>query len=323
MKRYIFLFTILLFAVQANSQYKVEVEYGMKKMSQGEQMAVSVFVPEAHAKDIETVWRKYVNNRKLGERIGTLATQIGNIFKGSDNQTGYDRLRVEKKGDEWYVRSIEESTITSHSLDIYAQMNDQSEGCLFSAFFQFTDSIFINESNVSGDRLESLKSYIRDFGVEAYQSVVDDQIKEAKKEVAVQEKILKKMEGKTRQEERAITRAESDIQKFNAEIFEVESDIVRLGEVISGKKSTYTGVTKDSPEYDLMKDELKDLSKQKSKYFREIKSFKNRIKSKEQDIRSSQRKIVENELRLIRQQSVIQEKELIVEQLNQKKAGIN
>jgi len=322
MKRIFTLTVILTFSLLASSQQKIQVEIGEKTMSQGQQMAVTMLIPEAKMKDVESLWKKYVNNRGFGERIGNLATQIGNVFKSSENQANRDKLKVEKKGDEWYVRSIEQSAITSHSMDIYARMTDMPDGCQFSAFFQYTDSVFISESNADQERIQNMKSYIREFGVEAYKSVVDDQIKEAKKEVSNQEAVKKDIESDSRKEEKAIARFESDIQEFNAGIFEVESDIVRLNENITAKKVTFTTLTKKTPEYDAAKQELKGLEKEKSKYFSKIKSFKTKIKSKELDIKSAKNNIAQNELKIIKQEKVIQEKEQIVMDLITKKEGI-
>lgn len=322
MKQFIFLFAAMMMALNASSQYKVEVETGEKNMSKGSQFAFTVMIPEAKSKDVEPEWKKYINNRSAGERISNLATQVGNIFKNEENKASRDRLKVETNGNELYVRSIEVNKITNFSMDVYVRITELPEGCQFSAFFQFTDSVFINESNVDAERILSLKTYIRDFGVEAYKSVVDDQIKEARKEVSRQENILKDIEKETKKEEKAITRHESDIQEYNAGIFGVENDIVRLNETIELKKTAFSSLTKGTPEYDGAKKELKDLEKGKSSYFKDIKSFKGKIKSKELDIKTAKNNIANNETNLKKQQLVIQGKEQIVDQLIKKKEGI-
>ena len=322
MKQIFLLFAAITMALNASSQYRVEVETGEKPMSKGSQMAITVMIPEAKTDDVEPVWKRYINNRSVGERISNLATQVGNIFKTEENRASRDRLKVESKDGEMYVRSIEVNEISKYSMDVYARITQLAEGCQFSAFFQYTDSAFINESNVDAERLMSLKSYIRDFGVEAYQSVVEGQIKEAKKEVSQQEGVLKDIESKTKKEEKSITRYEVDIQECNASIFEVEGDIVRLNETIELKKTAFSSLVKGTPEYDEGKKGLKELEKEKSKYFREIKSLKGKIKSKEMDIKSAKNTIADYDVDLKRQQLVIQEKEKIVDQLTKKKEGI-
>ena len=322
MKRLVFLFAAMFMALYASSQYKVKVETGEKNMSKGAQMAFTVMIPEARSKAIEPVWKKYVNSRSVGERMSNLATQVGNVFKSKEKKSKRDRLSVQKKGDELFVRSIEINNISRYSIDVYARMTEMPEGVQLSAFFQYTDSAFINESNVDAERILSIKTYIHDFGVEAYKSVVDDQIKEAKKVVSGQKRILKSIESKTRAKEKAITRFESDIQEYNASIFETENDVVRVDDIITLKKTAFSLLVKETLEYDAAKKELKELEKQKSKYFRQIKAFKGNIKSKELGIKSAKKKIAENEVKVGKQQQVIEEKELIVEKLMQKKEGI-
>lgn len=323
MKQIFLFFAAIIMALNASSQYKVEVETGEKSMSKGTQMAFTVMIPEAKTEEVEPVWKKYVNNRSVGERISNLATQVGNIFKSEENRASRDRLKVETKGGEMYVRSIEVNEISKYSMDVYARITQLAEGCQFSAFFQYTDSVFINESNVDEERLLSLNSYVCDFGVEAYQSVVDNQIKEAKKEVSKQEGVLKDIESKTEKQEKSITRCESDIQKFNAGIFEVENDIVRVNEIITLKKTSFSAMLKGTPEFDEAKKELKVLEKEKSACFREIKSMKGKIKSKEMDIKSAKNTIEKHEQDRKNQRLVIQEKEAIVDQLVKKKEGIH
>lgn len=317
------LFTIVVLAnywVQA--QQKVEVGTELMNMSKGQQFAFTVIVPEAKTKDIEPTWKKYVNNRSIGERFSNLTTQIGNLFKNKENQSGRDKLKVEKNGDEFYVRAIKETTLSKHPVDIYARITELTDGCKVSAFFQYTDSVFINEKNADRERIQNFKSYIRDFGVVAYQSVVDDQIDIAKKEVSREEGVLKDLESDSKKEAKAIARYETDIQEYKAEITTTENDITSLEENVVNKKVAFETLKKSTPEYDAAKKELKELSKEKSKYFGKIKSANSKIKSKEMDIKSAKEKIVQNDSAAKKQQDVIDGKQKIVDQLKEKKGAI-
>ena len=322
MKNLFILFAFIFFSFIARSQQKIEVEISEKPMSKGQQMAIAVLIPEAKTSDVEPLWKNYINKRGIGERLGNIATSIGNVFKSEENKVDRDKLSVQKKGDEWYIRSIEETSISNHSLDVYARSSNLPEGCQFYAFFQYTDSIFINETNVDAERLQNMKIFIHDFAVEVYKSVVDDQIKAAKKVVAEEEKTLKKIESNSVKEEKAISRYEVDIQEYEADIRDVENDITRMDTIISGKKAAFSLLTKGTPEYDVAKGEIKDLSKAKSKSFSKIKSYKSKIKSKQGDIKSSNSKIAQNEVKVSLQQNVIKEKEQIVDDLEKKKEKI-
>lgn len=322
MKPALLLLVLFSISMLAKAQQKIEVETGEKNMSKGQQMAVIVLIPEAKPADVEPVWKKYINNRSFGERVGNLAVQIGNLFKNEDNKVNRDKLKVEKNGDELYVRSIEEAILSKHSMDIYARMTELPQGCQFYAFFQYTDSVFINESNVDQEHIENMKSYIRNFGVEVYKNVVDEQIKEARKEVTKQEDALEDIQSASKKQEKAIARYETDIQEYNAGIVDVEADIKRLDENITPKKIALEALTKKTPEYDAAKKELKELSKEKSGYFGKIKSLKSKIKSKETDINTAKGKITQNDIQLNKQQLVIQAKQKIVDQLIAKKEAI-
>lgn len=322
MKRILFLTAILSISMLGYSQQDIEVTVSTKTMSKGSQMAITVFIPEAKVKDVIPLWKKYVNNRGIGEHLGNLATQFGNIFRSSDNQVDRDKLKVEKKGDEWYVRSIEEESVSTHSIDVYARASEADGKCMFSAFFQYTDSVFVNEENEEPFKINNFKTFIRDFGVEVYINVVDEQIKEAGKDVKKEKSKLDDIESNTRKEEKSISKDEVDIQEYNANIAGVENDIKILDQKIESVKTTFSLLSKEDLNYETSKAELKELQKQKSKSFKKIKSMKGRIKSNEGDIKSSKGEIAQNDLRLKRQQLVIDEKESIVEQLEKKKAGI-
>ena len=322
MKRNFLFSAFLSFALFAHSQQKVEVETGQKNMSKGSQMAITVLIPEAKPNDVEPVWKKYVNNRSVGERLGNVATQLGNIFKSEEKQVSRDKLKVEKIGDELFVKSIEQAMITKHSMDIYARMIELPEGCQFNTFFQYTDSAFINETNADPEQIQNMKAYIRDFGVAAYQNVVEGQIKDAKKEVSKQEGVLKDLENDSKKEEKNITRLEVDIQESEAEIVGVMNDIKRLDEKIAAQKVTFSGLKKGTPEYDAGKTEQKELAKEKAKSFNKIKSLNGKIKSKQMDIKSLQNNINLNDLKVSAQQTVIVDKEKVVQNLIQKKDAI-
>jgi SMC interacting uncharacterized protein involved in chromosome segregation len=322
MKSTLFLSAFLLLSLWSNAQIKVESGTERINMSKGQQLAFTVIIPEAKAKDIEPIWKKYVNNRSVGERFSNLTTQIGNLFRSKENQSDRDKLKVEKNGDEFYVRAIKETSLTKHPIDIYARITELPNSCKLSAFFQYTDSIFIDETNADQERIENIKSYIRDFGVVAYQNVVEDQIDAAKKEVSKQESTMKDIESDSKKEAKSIARYETDIQECKAEITTIEADIARLEENITNKKIAFEMLSKGSPEYDVAKKELKELSKEKSKHFSKIKSLKSKIKSKEVDIKSAKNKIDQNDLAAKKQQTVIDGKQKIVDQLKEKKDAI-
>lgn len=314
---------LLLISFIARSQKNIEVETGLLPMSKGEQMAFSVLIPESKATDIEPIWKRYVNSRSVGERVNNLTTQIGNIFRSDEKDAVRDKLKVQKNGNELFVRAIKEMSLTKESLDIYALLTNQEDGCKVSTFFQYTDSVFINDTSADKEQIQNIRSYIRDFGVIAYREVVDEQINKAKKDAKEEENILKDLMSASRKEEKAIVSHETDIDELKAEIKTIENDISRLDEIIDEKKLNLEMLIKKSPEYDIAKKEIKELSKDKSKYFKKIKSCKTKIKSREMDISDSKDKIKQHKLQAEKQQELIDGKLKIVDLLIEKKAGIH
>ncbi|WP_372775801.1 hypothetical protein [Mangrovibacterium sp.] len=322
MKHSILLFLFLSLGFILEAQEKIDVQLEEKTMSKGQQMAVVVVIPESTTKDVDPIWKRYINNRSLSERFGNLSTSVGNIFKNDEAKVGRDKLKVEKKGDEWYVRAIDVYSISDHKLDVYARVSDSPDGCRFAAFFEYTDSVFINQSNAGEERLLNMKSFIRSFAVEVYQSVVDDQIKEAEKVLSGEEKSLRKIESNSRRENRAISGYQVDIQEYEAEIRGIENEIGQTDARIAIEKGEFALMSKKTPAYDAMKVQLKELSKAKSKKYKQIKSYRKKIAGKEGDIKSSNTKISQNLVREMTQQKMIQEKEKIVADLEAKKQNI-
>jgi DNA repair exonuclease SbcCD ATPase subunit len=321
--KHIFLFAIPVFmGFAARAQQPVKVEVTTENLSKGNQMAISVVVPESKPKQVISEWDRYVNKRSIGERLDNFGTQIGNIFRSEDNKVNRAKLRMQKKGNEYAIQALSEPMISKHTLDIYAKVNPTVDGCRLSAFFQYSDSVFMNESNIDQERLETIKSYVYDFAVQAYKSVVDDQIRDARKELSKQEKIARKITKSTRNAEKSIAAYESDIQQYQAEIPGIQNDIKRVDDIIETKKPSFSQMTKSSPGYEEMKASMADFQKDKSKNYKKIKALNKKIKARKTDIRSARRTIDRNEQRIVQQQRIIAEKELAVKQLEQKKENI-
>lgn len=319
----ILLFALPVFVGFASvAQQPINLEITKENMSKGNQMAISVIIPESKPKQVIPEWNRYVNKRSIGERLDNFGTQIGNIFRSEENKVKRASLRMQKKGNEYSIHALQEPMISKHTLDIYAKINPTIDGCRLSTFFQYSDSTFMDESNIDQERLESIKSYIYDFAVEAYISVVDGQIRDAKKELSKQEKVARKIEASTRKAEKSISAYESDIQEYSDEIPGIQNDIKRVDEIIETKKPAFSEMTKDSPGYDEMKANIAGFQKDKSKDYKKIKALNKKIKARKLDIKAANRRIDKNEQRVLDQQKVIAEKELAVKQLEQKKDNI-
>lgn len=322
MKQLFFLSWCLLIALSVRSQYRVEVETGEKNMSKGNHTAFTVLIPDAKTSEVETLWKKYVNIRPSGERIDNLNTQIGNLFRSKENRVKRDILKMTKSGDELTIRSVEIDRVSNSPMNVYARLTQRPEGSLLSAFFEYPDSVFLDESIVDENKLLLLQGYVRDFGVEAYKAVMDNNIKSANKEVSKENSRLKELQANTVRAEKSIIRNETAIQELKDRIAHFKSDSLSLVETIELKAEEIDTMDQSSVQYLLMERELKELENQKTRYAREIRTIKNRIKSKEMDIESARNQITSNELEMDNQAKVIENKQQMAEELIRKKGEI-
>lgn len=322
MKLLFILLSVLSMNFHASSQNKIEVETGEKVMPQGSYATFNMMIPKSKTKDIENLWKKYVNKRPAGERFNNLTTQVGNIFKSKINQTKRDRLKVDKSGNQLHVRAVDLNEISNYPLDIYASITQSPEGSQLSSFFQYTDSVYIDTTNTNEDKLALIADYVRDFGVEAYKNVVDENIKLANRELSREENVLKNLHASTVRAEKSITRNETLIQQYNSRISVLENDSARMDETIAAKKKEFSEMLKDSADTKPAKTKLKALQKEKARNPIEIRTLKGKIRSKELDIRSAKTQIADNEIEIKTQKTVIDGKQQIAEQLIKEKGEI-
>lgn len=322
MKRLYLLLLIITLTLHARSQFRVEVQMEQKKMSQGNHTAFTVMIPDSQTEEVETMWRKYVNVRPTGERIDNLNTQIGNLFKSKENRVKRERLKMVKNGDESHIRAIEIKQLSSYPLDVYAITTQVPEGCLLSAFFQYTDSAFIDSISVDENKLTVIQDYVRNFAVNTYRTVMDNHIKVASKEVTREQNRLKDLQASTLREEKSILRNETAIQEFHARIGQLKTDSANLVKSLESRQNQLAELAKDSAEYMLVEKEITILEKDKSRFSREIRSLKTRIKSKELDIESARNQIASNELEIDNQHKIIENKQQVAEQLIREKGEI-
>jgi hypothetical protein len=319
----LFIFTIsLIFVFQAYSKNRIEVETGSKKMSKGEHTAFTVVIPDTKADEIKVLWNKEVNNRKPGERINNLNTQIANIFRSKEKRASRDRLKMEEKGNELYIRSVEIDPMANSPMDVYALVSQTPDGSQLSAFFQYTDSVFIDEGNAAEERFAFLKDYVRNFGVNAYKNIYDDSIKQANREVSREENRLRSLQSDINREEKAILRNEQAIENFKQKITEIQSDSARLINSLELKENELAEMNEDSAEYYVLEKELRDLQRTKQRYARELVSLKNRIQDKESDIETAKNQIASNQLQMESQKELIENKQQVAQELMKEKEEI-
>ncbi|NQU88040.1 MAG: hypothetical protein HQ541_20010 [Mariniphaga sp.] len=323
MKTYLFLLIISISIFCSYGQEKIKVIVEEKEMSQGIETAFTVIVPESDIKNMESDWKKYANNRSIIENVtkGAAGRLVGNTYKSIANAVSQEKeveknrnkLRVERENNELVVRNIVHKHVTQDMLDIYARITQLSNSTQVSTFFRFSDSIFINETNVDEETLLSIKNYIYEFGITAYQNVVKDQIKVTEKELRRMNVVLNNLVSKNESLNKDVTRAEADINKCESDINLNNKQLDRVIESLNEVKKDMLDQKKKSIQYESLKELSKERQKEKRKLMNQNKRLKTKIKKLEGKIKNTLADIIENEMDQKDQESIIagQENEVI------------
>ena len=326
------LFSVLFFisTMAVFAQENVEVTVAPKEMSQGTQMAFTVFIPESSPKMVEKQWKNFINERSIFEFAtkGTSQTfekafiGISNIFSKEKKSFTKNSLKVEKIGDELVVRNVIHEELTSNHIDVFATIAGTKEGVYLNSFLKFSDSIFIDKTNISEDALSSIQNYVRVFGVETYRKVVEEQIVVENKELNRQEGILKNLEKKNKSLHNGIGRYEAEIDEFYSNINMIGTDLQRIEEQILGRKKSLQQTNRNSLEYDSIKDDIKESESERKRRLKDVKRQKNKIKRNQTKIRDSNSDIRGNEKEQEFQREKINMQEMRVSNFESKLANI-
>lgn len=329
--RYIVISLLFLFSIKtALAQEKVEVSTEQKEMSQGLQTAFSVFIPESEPKMVEKEWKKFINERSFFEFAtkGTSQTfekafmEISNVFSKEKKTFAKNSLKVVKVGDELVVKNVIHEDLTNTDIDVFARITGTEKGVYLSSFLKYSDSIFINTTNITEDAQTSILNYIRVFGIETYRKVVGDQIEEEKTVLRKQEGELKDLERKNKSLHKSIGRDEANIDEYEYNITTLVSMLPRIEEKIQLNKKSLNQAEKKSLEYENYNLIKKDLKNERKKNLNKTKSFKKKIKRNQTDISKANSDIIVNEKDQEYQIEVIDKQEMRVLEFENKLANI-
>lgn len=332
MKNLILIFVFVSLSLVIIAQEKVEVTVIEKEMSQGTQVGFVVIVPEAGIDFVENRWKKYANDRSIIENIakGSPGRLVENTYKTIANAISPDKdleknrqkLRVVKENDEFVVRGIVHKHVTQQLLDIYARIVQLEHGTQVSAFFRYSDSVFIDQSNADEETIISIKNYMYGFGVETYRKEVENQIDDQKKELRKLNTVLDNLVSKNESFEKSISRAESEIISIESEISLNNEQLPRATRLVSDTRKQMLGQKKNSVEYESLKETLKEREKDKKKIINQNKNLRTKIKQQEFRIKKALGEIANNEKGQQMQQSVIEKQEQVILGLETKLGNI-
>ncbi|WP_346858300.1 hypothetical protein [uncultured Draconibacterium sp.] len=331
MKTFLILIVLVLAGIAAEAQQKVEVEVSEKEMSEGLQTAFTVFIPECSPKVATKEWKKFINERSIFEFATKGTTQtfekailgISNLFANDKKEYSKKSLKIEEQaGNEIIAYNVVHEDISNLHLDVIAQLSAIDTGVYVSAYIKYSDSVYISELNTSEDNVNSIKEYIRQFGVETYKVVVKEQIELEEKELKRQEDILKDSERDNKKLEKSIGQYETEIDQYEYNIKVMERELEGTEERLQTFKASLRSTEKKSDEYYLVKEKVDDVEKERKRNLKSQKSNKNKIKKNQSEIKDAQNEILANEKVQEIQKGVIQKQVLRVEEFEAKLENI-
>jgi len=331
MKTYLCAAILLFSSACLFGQEKINTTVSGKEMSQGNNTAFTVFIPEASLKLAESKWKKYVAEKTFIETAAedagrlvenTYKTIANTVSSEKKRELSKQKIRIESINGEIISRGVVHENLTHLFLDIYARFNESAEGVQVSAFFQFSDSVFVSSQNVLPETLLAFENYIREFGVETYISVFDGKIKAAEKSLRELKRGAKSLKSGKKSFENAIARCESEISKNESNIELSGEQIKSANEKVNEIKNSMSGYTRKSLEYESLKELLKDREKERRKLLNQKKGYENKIRQQEIKIKHIEADIIENEKGQVKQQFDIQQQEQFIEELKNKRSNI-
>ena len=282
------------FGFLAKAQDIIEVTIEQKEMSMGEQTAISVLIPETNVKLVENEWKKFINERPVLEFVakGTSQTfekafiDISNLFSKDKREFTKNKLKVTKVNNELIVKNVLHEEVTNNHIDVYAIVNRYENGVKLSSFFRFSDSIFINKSNVNENTLLAFSNYLKLFGQRTYIKAVEQQLFNERRELRNLEGELKMQENKNKSMHSSIGRQETNIDECENTIRIVEKVLEKLEDEIAENKNNLRRLDRKTETYTTQKDLIKQLEKEHKKEYTQIKTQNSRIKRYQSRIRN-------------------------------------
>ncbi len=330
MKYFIVAIAIFLIINISYSQEKIEVLIEPVEMSQGVQTSFTVLIPEANMELAEKEWKKFLNDRPLGEILtkGGARTfenaynSIANIFSKDKKQSDLTSLKVIRENDEYVAINVVHDQVSQVPFDIYGKFNIKENGIEVHNFYRYSDSVFIAKEDHNEDLITSLTLYTKMFGIEAYKAVYYNYIKEEKKILRKENATLKGLENKNKNIHKNIAKLESNIDDFRSDIEFKTEDLGKIKKKISETKDKMYKIPKKSIEYESMNELKKGYEGEYKKTRGQIKKNKKKIKNSQNKIVKLNTNILTNEAEQEQQQEVIDAQEAVIDALIVKQENI-
>ena len=266
------------------AQRKIEVTEAKRPMSKGENNAFIIEVPQTKITDLQKSWTNYLKNNAK-EKI------------------------VNEKGEIFILASIIKR-INDKSLNLYSRFQETTVGTNINTFYQIDDVFVTSENNATV--ATSIKSFLFDFGKQAYAEAVQIELEREQKTLKDLEKDL---DGLHKEEDKEL----KNIDKYKREIEKAE-DVIKVKKneqdlkqkEITAQKEKMIGVSLNTEEKKLQDKLIKGMESEKGSLIKAQDGARKDIKSNEGSIKSSERNLANVKHNIdVKNASIGKQKELI------------
>ncbi len=255
------------------AQEPIEVKVENRPSSQGVVSAFEIVVPQAKENDAIDLWKKTI--------------MPGGLFKKNP--------KMQKEKDEWIVRDIVISDITSNPLNIYTQVST-FPGNIYVRIFMQSEGGFIGSAGSSPSTTEAAKKYVREYGVALYKQAVEKELRIEENKQKALENELSKMERKNKTFNKKVKSAQKDELEMKDDVRRKEVELENTPDAI---QLGTTGKEKRTPQEELKKEiksgerEIRKVQKSQSSFERRISKNEREQRGKEDEISKQKEKVAE------------------------------
>ncbi|HNZ69840.1 MAG: hypothetical protein WBK43_01195 [Prolixibacteraceae bacterium] len=259
------------------AQEPIEVKIEERPSSQGVVPAFEVVVPQATEKDAIDLWKKTIMPRGLLKK----------------------NPKMEKVKDEWIVRDLVISDITTMPVNVYTQVST-FPGNIYVRVFLQSEGGFIGSRGSAQNTVDAASQFVRNYAVDLYKLAVEKELKQEENKLKAAENDLKKMQRKNKSFNKKVNDAQKEQSTLSEEVRQKEEFLRNSAETIELEPGDGKKTQKEILEKELKSSEkeLKKAKKAQSKYERKISKIKRQEREKEDEISKQKDKVKEVETKL-------------------------
>lgn len=286
--------------VQLSAQKEISVITTTLTMSQGDQPAYVVEIPEGNYETTHKNWEKKIRQNT--------------------------KNKIVEKDHELFMEGTLIEEIYNKPMNIYSAIIKGDSSLKLVAVFEI-DSVFFDhataEESLQSEKINSqIKHYLQNFASLQYMYAVEDEL--GREEAVLKEK-QKDLAGLAKENEnllKKIAENEQNIRNSEDAISSYELDNERKQNEINAKKESLSGISNDPQLAEQAKDQLKSLEKEKKNLENKLEKEQKNLVEYQANIESLNTEVERNlELQTAKKEE-IDKQELVVEDVRKKLNGI-